>query len=69
MDIQIVEDHHIAASQAWRELGADISIEGGTIDGPIDNPRRDKPIAAQARDEGLRVPPAKGRIGHESRSA
>lgn len=51
MDIQIVQDHHIAALEVWRELRADIGVESGTIYGPLDNPGSHKLIATQARDE------------------
>ena len=65
MDIEIVEDHHVAGFQARRQLSADISIEGRAVHGAVDNPGSDQSIAAQPRDEGLRVPLAEGRIGHE----
>lgn len=60
VDIEIVEDDHIARYQARRQLGADLGIEGRAVHSPVDDPRGDEAIAAQARDEGLRVPLAEG---------
>src|SRR5258705_9762809 len=37
MDVQIVQDHHIATPEAWCELRADIAIENGTIHGSLDD--------------------------------
>ena len=65
MDIEIVENHYVAMSQARHQLGAHIGIEGRSVHGPVDNPGSDKSIAAQAGDEGLGVPFAEGGIGHE----
>ena len=41
MDIEIVEDHHVALPQAGRQLGAPIGIEGRSVD----DPGSGKPIA------------------------
>ena len=65
MDIQIVQDHHIAVPEARRELRADIGVESGTIHGPLDDPGSNKLIAAQAGNEGLRSPLAEGGVSHE----
>jgi hypothetical protein len=60
MDVQIVQDYHIATLQARRELGADIGIESRAIYGSFDDPRGNELIAAQARDESLGSPLPKG---------
>ena len=63
--IEIIEDDHIAASQARHQLGADIGIEGRAVHGLVDDPGGDKSITPQTGDEGLRVPLSERRIGHE----
>ena len=65
MDIEIVQDDHIAAFELWRKLSADVGVEGGTVHSAFDDPGSDHLIAAQTGNEGLRLPFAEGRIAHE----
>ena len=65
MDIEVVQDDHIALVQGGRELGFDVEVEGGAVDGAADDPGRDQGIAAQGGDEGLRLPLAEGHVSAE----
>ena len=58
-------DDDIAPPEAWGELGADIAVECGTIHGSLDDPGGNKLMAAQAGDEGLRLPLAERSVGDE----
>jgi hypothetical protein len=69
VDIEIVENDDVAAAQMRSELGLDVSIERRAIDGSLDDPGRHQLLAAQAGDEGLRVPFAEGRIGDQPLAA
>lgn len=69
VDIEVVEDDHIAPVQAGRELGFDVEVEGGAVDGAVDDPGCDQGIAAQACNEGLRLPLAEGHLGAQPLAA
>ena len=69
VDGEIVQDHDVAALERRRELALDVEVEGVAIHRAIDHPGRDEPVAAQAGDEGLRVPTAERRFGAEPLAA
>jgi hypothetical protein len=47
---------HIARLEGWGELGFDVSLEDAPIYRRVDDERRGERAAAQAGDEGLRLP-------------
>ena len=65
MDVEVVEDDDVAGPQGGRELGGDVDLECRAIHGALDDPGGDEFIAAQARDEGLGLPLAEGRIDRD----
>jgi hypothetical protein len=56
MSGQVVENHNVAFGKGGRELGLNPDIENLPVHRLIDLKRRSKAIAAQAGDEGLRLP-------------
>lgn len=58
----IVVDDDIAWRQFGRELSFDIQLEASHVHRRIDDPWRDHAMAAQAGDEGLRLPPPERRM-------
>jgi hypothetical protein len=66
---QVVEDHHVARLQARCQLGLDVDVEGLSVHGVIDHPRRDQAIASQSGDEGLRGPVSERRPGLQAGTA
>src|SRR5262249_39205193 len=44
------------------ELGFDVELEAGGVHRRVDDPRSDHAVAAQAGDEGLRLPAAERRV-------
>lgn len=61
MDGEVVEDDDIAPAERGSELRFDPQVEGSAVQGFVDDPWRGERVAAQAGDEGLRVPVAEGR--------
>lgn len=58
MEGDVVEDDDVAGLQFRRELGFDIGLETSSVHWCVDDPGRDHGVAAQAGDEGLRLPAA-----------
>ena len=58
----IVVDDNIARRQFGRELSFDIQFEARHVHRRIDDPWCDHAMAAQAGNEGLRLPPAERRL-------
>lgn len=56
----IVEDDDIAGLEFWSQLGLDPRLEMAGVHRCIDDPWGDQAMAAQAGDEGLCLPLAKG---------
>lgn len=69
VDVEIVEDDDVAGAEGRSELCLDVDIERRAVDGALDDPGRYQFMAAQAGDEGLRVPFAERRIGGEPLAA
>ncbi len=69
VDIEIVQDDHIAPGQGGSELGFDVEVEGGAVDRAVDDPGRDQGITAQAGDEGLGLPLAVGHVATQPLAA
>ena len=63
VDVEIVEDHHIAGRKTRRQLRAHVDVKGRAIHRPLDDPGCDQLVTAQARHKGLSVPLAEGRVG------
>ncbi len=59
MQLQIIENDHIAFVQARCQLCFDIAFKGVAVHGAVDDPGRDEFMTAQACDEGLGLPFAK----------
>ncbi len=62
MQLQIIENDHIAFVQARCQLCFDIAFKGVAVHGAVDDPGRDEFMTAQACDEGLGLPFAKRRL-------
>ena len=65
---KIVQNDDIARRQGRGELGLDIELEDRAVHGFVDDPGGGQSVAAQAGNEGLRAPMAKGRLGLEARA-
>lgn len=62
VDGEVVEDDDVAAREGGGELGLDPGVEGGAVDRPVEHPRGDEAVMAQAGDEGLAVGVAERRV-------
>jgi hypothetical protein len=62
VEADIVEDNDIASRQFGSELDLDIALEARPVHRRVEEPGRNHAVAAQAGDEGLRFPPAEGRV-------
>lgn len=56
VEADIVENDDIAGRQFGSELRFDVAFEDGGVHRRVDDPRRDKTVASQPGDEGLRLP-------------
>ena len=65
MGWQIVEDDDVADLEGRGQLGFDVSLEDAPIHRRIDDERRDERLAAQAGDEGLRLPMSERGLGEK----
>lgn len=66
VEADIVENDDISGRQFGSELSFDVAFEDGGIHRCIDDPRRDKTVASQPGDEGLRLPFAEWRMRLEA---
>jgi hypothetical protein len=66
VEADVVENDDIAWRQFGSELSFDVAFEDGAIHRRVDDPRRDKAVAAQPGDEGLRLPFAEWRMRPEA---
>lgn len=66
VEADIVENDDITGRQFGSELRFDVVFEDGGIHRRVDDPRRDKSVASQPGDEGLRLPFAEWRMRPEA---
>ena len=62
VEADIVEDDDVAWLKLGSQLRLDPGLEAPGVHRRIDDPRRDHAVAAQAGDEGLRMPFAEGSV-------
>src|SRR5580698_6197506 len=65
MDGQVVEDDDIAWLEGGGQLGFDVGLEDAPIHRRVDDERRGERAAAQAGDEGLRLPMSEWGLGEK----
>ena len=63
---QIVQDDEVAGLKGGGELGFDVSLEDAPIHRRVDDEWRGERAAAQAGDEGLRLPMAERDLGKKA---
>jgi len=68
VEADIVENDDVAGRQFGSELRFDVAFEDSSIHRRVDDPRRDKAMASQSGDEGLRLPFAEWRMRPEARA-
>ena len=65
---QVVGDDDLTGFEGGREFVLDVSLKAGAVHRPVQHPRGDQAIVAKARNEGLSVPVAKGRVIDQPRA-